>query len=103
MAMVNIKGLPKEAVLAALYNASRAGGMSVKQVDFTHRMTSRDASRLLGGQTGRISFDYLKGRVMKVDITGSEFDASAYDLRNGVGAGEKAISHVRSALADGGA
>lgn len=39
----------------------------------------------------RIYFDYLQGRVMKVDLAGDELDPRLYDRDNGEGAARRAI------------
>lgn len=89
--MVNIKGLSKAAVLAALYNASRPQGFGMLQFDPTP-MTEAEASKLLEHTT---YFDYLKGRVMKVNLQSNEsFDERLYDRDNGPGAAQSAIDKL---------
>lgn len=80
------------AALAALYNASKAQGRG--RIHFTPGdMPLQEAEDLLN--TSRCPyFDYLKGRVMKVDLALGELDAGLYDRDNGEGAAEKALSHV---------
>lgn len=89
---ISLAGLNKGAVLAALYNASRPLGMG-----FLHYnpvpMTVEEAQELL--DQGRTYFDYLKGRVMKVDLGEDELDPWGYDRDNGVGAAAKAIAILR--------
>ena len=84
---INIKGIPKAAVLAALYNASRPLGMG-----FLHAtsgdMTEKEASELL--KQGSY-FDYLRGRVMKVDLQGDQLDERLYDRDMGQGAAYEAL------------
>jgi len=45
-----------------------------------------------------LSFDYLKGRVLKVDISGDELETQGYDRDNGQGAAARAIDAVRREL-----
>ncbi len=40
-------------------------------------------------------FDYLAGRVMKVEIDGDTLDTYLYDRDNGQGAGERIINALR--------
>lgn len=104
--MVSIKELDKAAVLAALYNASHPQGMGFLQFD-PHPMTVEQAKELLGvgddnarmfgiRRKGDFYFDYLKGRVLKVDLSGDEFDPSLYNRDNGEGAAEAVINGLRA-------
>lgn len=91
--MVSIKGLGKAKVLAALYNASHPQGMGFLQYT-PEDMTEQEAQALLD-QRGNFSFDYLKDRVMKVDIRSDELDERLYDRDNGPGAAQRAIDSIR--------
>jgi len=56
-------------------------------------MDKEMAERLLSQTT---NFDYLQGRVMKVDLSSdTEFDSWAYDRDNGQGAAAEVIEAVR--------
>jgi len=87
---MNIKGLNKAKVLAALYNNSKPRGMGFIHYE-TNPMTEAEASELLKNNSG---FDYLKGRVMKIDLSGDELDTRLYNRDNGVDAAERAISSI---------
>lgn len=90
--MVDIKGLNKAEVLAALYNNSKPQGLGFLHFD-AKDMTVAEAEELLKQTT---YFDYLKGRVMKVDLSHDDsFEERLYDRDNGNGAAEKAISSLR--------
>ena len=94
--MISIKGLDKAKVLAALYNASRPLGMGYLHFD-PNAMTHEEAEKHIseGGTwvgRGDLCFDYLKGRVLKVDLAEDEFDPWLYDRDNGNGAAEKVIA-----------
>lgn len=91
MGKISLTGLNKAVVLAALYNASKPQGMGFLHYN-PSPMTPAEAETLLK-QTSR--FDYLKGRVMKVDLSGSEFDAWGYDRDNGKNAAENVIAELR--------
>ena len=58
-------------------------------------MTEQEAQDLL--DDGGAYFDYLKGRVMKVDLSGDELCVRLYDRDNGQGAAERAL-HVAGLL-----
>jgi len=87
---ISLVGLDKADVLAALYNASRPLGMGFIQYD-SAPMTRDEAAKFLAQDT---YFDYLKGRVMKVDLSGDELDPWGYDRDNGPGAALRAIGNI---------
>ena len=88
---ISLKGLDKAAVLSALYNASHDQGLGFLEYD-PAPMTAEEAQRLLDEDT---DFDYLKGRVMKVNLGGNELDPYFYDRDNGDGAAAKIIDALR--------
>ena len=88
---VSIKGLSKAKVLAALYNASRPQGMGFMHYD-PAPMGEEEAEELLSERT---YFDYLKGRVMKISLSGDSVDPSGYDRDNGRGAVQQVVSALR--------
>lgn len=90
--MVDIKGLNKAEVLVALYNDSKPQGLGFLHFD-AKDMTVAEAEEILKQTT---YFDYLKGRVMKVDLSSDDcFEEWLYDRDNGNGAAEKEISGLR--------
>ena len=90
--MIDTRGLDKAAVLAALYNASHAQGMGWLHYD-SLPMTRDEATELLKVTT---YFDYLKGRVMKVDLSkDGGFEEWLYDRDNYPGAAQDAVDSVR--------
>lgn len=88
MAQINLEGMDKAIILAALYNASKPQGMGFLHYDPTP-MSIEEAQKLLKEET---YFDYLKGRVMKIDLSGDTLNTRGYDRDNGDGAAEKAIN-----------
>ena len=90
--MVNTKGIDQARVLSALYNASKPLGLG--RLHFTPEdMKVEEAAELLESQT---YFDYLKGRVMKVELRDeNEFGESMYDRDNGAGAAQRVIDSLR--------
>ncbi|MDD4830744.1 MAG: hypothetical protein WCX23_01120 [Candidatus Paceibacterota bacterium] len=110
---VKIKGLSKAKVLAALYNRARPQGMGI----FMYRqdkMTEEDALFVIDsrGDDGcfrakdpfrnEFYFDYLRGRALKVDLSGDYFCSKMYDDMNDMydneKSAEKAISELRSRI-----
>jgi hypothetical protein len=75
-------------VLAKLYNVSKPQGMGFLHYDHQD-MTIEEAQKIL--DSGITYFDYLKGRVMKVDLSDNELDPWLYDRENGRGAAARAI------------
>ena len=47
-------------------------------------------------------FDYLHGRVLKVELSGDEFDERLYDRDCGEGAAQRAVDSIRAEREDGG-
>lgn len=93
--MIDITGLNKADVLAALYNASHPQGLG-----WLHKtnedMTTEQAQVLLDKQRPGDHFDYVQGRVIKVNLTSdTEFDPYLYDRDNGQGAAQHAIDRLR--------
>lgn len=85
--MISIQGKDKAKVLCALYNSTKPLGMGF--ILYTSEpMQESEAQDLL---KKRQYFDYLKGRVMKVNLEGDEFDPALYDRDNGQGAAEQAL------------
>ena len=76
--MVNIEGLSKPSVLARLYNKSRGVGIGVYQYNKDHKMTYREAERLLESQS---TFDLVFGRPLyiTIDENTTELDNTKYD------------------------
>lgn len=90
--MVNIKGLDKARVLKALYEHSHAQGLGAFQAVHMGVPTLEYFTGLLEQGT---YFDYLGGRVLKVDLSGDEFDERLYDRDCGKGAAQRAVDSIR--------
>ena len=92
MERINIEGIDKAKLLAALYNASHPQGMGFIHYD-PKPMGEDEAREILKTYT---NFDYLKGRVMKIDLSSDvELRADLYDRDNGPGAAEIVIDELR--------
>lgn len=86
--MAQIDDSNRALVLAALFNAARPQGMSFLAYQKDHIMTEEEAKEIL--DSGTRYFDYLEGRVMKVDLKGPFIDFYLYDRDNGQEAGYRA-------------
>ncbi len=90
---MDISKLDKAEVLAALYN--RAGPLGMGRLQFTPEdMKTAEAQMLL--DTGQTYFDYVRGRVMKVDLSGDELGTGFYNRDNGDNAAETALAALTS-------
>lgn len=91
---MNISGLDKAEVLAALFNASRQQGLGFMDTRGSGQMSIESAREVL--QITQ-DFDYLYGRVMKLSLDGDELETRLYDRDNGEGAAERALSELIAA------
>lgn len=93
MTKVNVEGLERGEVLAALYNSSKPQGLGIASFIPGDIRASEAEYMFLQGDY----FDYLNGRVIKTKIKrGAEsIDATLYDRDNGEGAAERAIAKYR--------
>lgn len=93
---INIKGINKAAVLAALYNGSQQMGMGFMHSRGQFPMTVEEAQEAIdvgddsarmfpNTRTEKLYFDYLYGRPLKSDLSNDEFDTWGYDRDNGDG------------------
>ena len=99
--MVNIKGLSKAAVLAALYNNAKTQGMAAISYCPDHVMTDKEAQEIIDDWGDKFYFDYLYGRVLKVDLSFSDsFDERLYDRDNGIGRAQEVIDNLRKKVAE---
>lgn len=84
----DIHGLDKVAVFKALYERAQPQGCS--HLSFVPGPLRPDeARRLFDAHDGIFSF--VKGRLLKVDLSGGALDTDAYDRNNGPGAALAAI------------
>ncbi len=88
--MIDISKIGKAEALRRLYNKSKPQGMG-----FMHYtpadMTKEQAEAMIQRAGAWLYFDYVQGRVMKVDLSKDEFDPRLYDRDNGPGAAARAI------------
>lgn len=95
--MLNIKDLNKAEVLKALYDHTHVQGMGFMQAVPDSFVTVEHCEELLRETT---YFDYLYGKVLKVDLSGDEFDERLYDRDNGPGAARRAIATLLKGSVD---
>lgn len=88
MSEISISGLDKAKVLQALYDRAKPQGMGFLQY-VPGDMPYKDARALTSGKY--LYFDYVAGRVMKVDLSKDTLDPRLYDRDNGDGAAERAL------------
>ncbi len=90
--MIDLKKYDKAEVLAALYNHSKPQGMGILHY-IPEDMGKKEAQEILDIDSD-LYFDYLKGRIMKVDLSKDELDPCLYDRDNGGRAAERAIATI---------
>lgn len=84
-------GLTDAEVLMVLYNRAKAQGMGLLHYE-PRPMTLTEAEEIvLSRPKGVMYFDYLKGRVIKTDVSENPLDLRLYNRDNGPAAGENAI------------
>jgi hypothetical protein len=86
--MLDISTFDRAEVLARLYNAAKPQGLGFLPFD-PKPMTTEEAKAYL--DAGQTRFDYLNGRVMKVNLSSPNLDNRLYDRDNGEGAAAEAL------------
>lgn len=104
MAKIDIKGIDKADLLAALYNNASPMGMGFLQAR-PGQMTREsalelmeagdDSSRMFPGMKRRMYFDYVYGRPLKVNLEGDELETSLYNRDWGKDAAEQIVESLR--------
>ena len=90
---MNIKDMNKAKILAALYNNSKPQGMGWLQANHDD-MTEGEAQELL--DSGQTYFDYLHGRVMKIDLSSDDLETWLYDRDIGQGECERVVKSLNT-------
>jgi hypothetical protein len=91
--MIDIGGLDKAEVLAALHNNTRAVGLG--RLHDRGDVTADDVRPQFEDRS-RLYFDYVFGRPIKVDLSGDSFDPVLYDRDAGPGSARRAIDELRA-------
>jgi hypothetical protein len=98
MTEIDITGLSKAQVLAALFNASAPQGMGVLQAGRGPQVMDLEFAEEITREY--LVFDYLFGRPLKLDLSGQSFDPRLFDLDNGgAGTAQLIIDRLRAAVA----
>jgi len=106
MASINIAGLDKAELFAALYNHAKPLGMGMLHYN-PELLTKEAAAQLMeaGDDSSRmfpsmgkkgLRFDYVKGRPLKIDLSGDELDPWGYNRDQGDGAAERIVAELRN-------
>jgi len=77
--------------LARLYNHARPQGLGFLRYK-PGNMTIEEAQAILDETPGETYVDYLRGRVMKIDVAKEPLDTWLYNRDNGHGAAERALA-----------
>jgi hypothetical protein len=107
---IDIDGLEKEIVLAALYNRATtfgAGSLHPRREEMGSAASARELWRTHGELVDRtwrglrrikhIRFDYVHGRLLKVTFLGqTSVDVTGFDRQYGSGAAGQVVNHLRS-------
>jgi len=88
---MDISGLDKAELLVALFNGAHQQGLGKLQDD-SGGLTIDEAKVGLGNTS---YFDYVKGRVLKVDLSSDKMRTDLYNRDNGPGAAEAVVDAVR--------
>ncbi|MCX6864785.1 MAG: hypothetical protein NTV46_00960 [Verrucomicrobia bacterium] len=97
---IDISKLDKAEVLAALYNASRMQGISFLANTYKGATDAAWAQREIDarGDGQNLYFDYLNGRVMKINLGRDLLEVRLFDRDNGEGAAARALEPLFAAL-----
>jgi hypothetical protein len=94
--MVSYGKLTKAEVLATLYNHALPRGLGIFAF-VPGNMSVEEAERIVAKET---RFDYVKGRCLKVDLSGNKgFEEWLYDREYGQGTAQKAVDEAIKARA----
>jgi hypothetical protein len=92
---IDITGLDKAKLLQVLFNNSKQQGMGFLDTSGSKDMTLEEAQSEIDERGDKLFFDYLKGRVMKVNLSGNSLNVWGYDRDNGEGAALAAVNSIR--------
>lgn len=96
---IDIKGIDKAELLAGLYNASRQKGMGFLHSRGGRDMTKEQAEEEIKAAQPELYFDYLHGRVMKVQLSGDTLSPWGFDRDNHEGAAAEVVAEIRKKMA----
>src|SRR5262249_49577479 len=88
----DIRGIDKADLVRALYRRARPRGDGWRRYNPSDSLSDAEVQAVLNDP----DIYYLKGRVMKIDLTGNTVNTSLYNQENGIGRAEKIIADLRS-------
>lgn len=91
--MVDITGIDKAKLLAALVNNAGGQGMGYLLASMAPSFTEEQAQEALAQNT---RFDYVGGKSCKVDLDSNYLEPFLYDRDNGEGAVARIVKSLRS-------
>lgn len=102
---LDISGIDKAELLAALYNSAHPLGFGFMRFKEGHQMTTAEAREIIdtganpdyAGARNGLYFDYLHGRVIKCRLDDDTMRPDLYDRDNGKGAAAKVVAKLRAA------
>jgi len=89
---INISKMDKVEIFRTLYNNAKPQGMGFLHYDSTPML--REEAETMFNERNDKYFDYVKGRVMKIDLSGDTLDPWLYDRDNGDGEVEYALKDM---------
>ena len=93
-AAMDITGLDKKEVLRALFAAAQPFGYGFTHYNSNDTLTAQEVERY--AKDGfKFDIDYIKGRLMKINLSQNIVNTRAYNSDNGEMAAENAIAHLR--------
>lgn len=95
MTVISIEGLDKSELLAAFFNNARPQGQGFTVAE-KKPMTKKEAAQLIANEG--LEFDYLQGRVMKIELDKNTLDPRNYDRNNGEGVAAKVVEAVKNGV-----
>jgi hypothetical protein len=102
MSEIDVKGIDRGALIAALHNGTGAQGLGMMH-DICRDMTPEEGAKILDERNGKFQFDYLRGRPIKVWIEGDMLmRTDLYDRDARPGACQEIVDRLRKEAADGG-
>jgi hypothetical protein len=94
---IDISGLDKGAVLAALWNNAALPPTHARPNPRTRPMTEDEGHfAVMVAITNGDGFDYYEDRILKVNLGSDQLDPWGYDRDNGQGLAERVIKNLRT-------
>ena len=98
---MNITNLDKGEILVILYNNARRDIVTPPTTITPIVMSVKEARDIVNHRrirTGNLYFDYLKGRIIRTDLTFDTLDLSMYNSENGINNAEVELLALRATV-----